>query len=294
MSEEIINISFDHKKVPAIDFEILPFESILQRNHLTHNPRHLHRVDFYLLILITSGYGKHTVDFREYELKPGSVLTIRKDQLHCFHNGTHKGFLLLFTEEYALSYLDASEAHKVAELFNELLFSQHTQPDEKAFEEVLTLTRQIEHELQQPFDNHTPGIIRNFLQILTSKIHRIRSVSASLQPDHKYMGDFLKLQRLLEKENQKNKSVAYYATQLGVTSKTLNNITQRILKKPAKQFIDDNFFLKIKRLLINSDLSIKEIAYRSGFEEPSNLFKFFKRQTQMTPESFRKTHHIKD
>lgn len=294
MKDDIINISFDHKKAPEIDFEILPFESILQRSHLTHNPLHLHKVDFYLFILITAGYGKHTIDFQEYDLKPGSVLTIRKDQLHCFHNGTHKGYLLLFTEEYLLSYLDTYGAHKIAEIYNELLFSQHTIIHGKPLEEVLTLTGQIEQEFHQLLDDHTPGIIRNFLQILISKIHRIRSSNSNIRPDHKYIGDFLKLQRLVESDAHKSRSVKHYATKLGVTSKTLNNITQQILKKPAKQFIDNNFLLKIKRLLINTDFSIKEVAYQSGFEEPSNLFKFFKRYTQITPEEFRKAHRITD
>ena len=31
----------------------------------------------------------------------------------------------------------------------------------------------------------------------------------------------------------------------------------------------------------------KEIAYKSGFEEIPNFYKYFKRQTQLTPEQFR-------
>lgn len=290
MSDQIINISFDRKKVPLIDFEILPLESILQRTGLAHDPRSPHKVNFYLFILITSGTGKHTIDFEEYELTQGSVLTIRKDQVQCFHNGSHQGHLLLFTEEYLLSYLDTIGTDKISELFNELLFGQHTLLNESQFEEALTIVRQIDQEFNQPLDEHTPGIIRNLLQVLTSKIHRVRSSTLSLVPEHKYTHQLLAFQKLVETDGQKSRSVQYYAELLNVTTKTLNNITQRMLSKSAKQFVDDIIILKIKRLLINTNDSIKEIAYQSGFEEPSNLFKFFKRQTLQTPEAFRQAH----
>lgn len=294
MDDQIINISFDRKKGPAIDFEIMPVESILQRANLMHDPRDLHKVNFYLLILITSGRGKHTIDFEEYDLAPGSVLTIRKDQIQSFHNGNHRGFMLLFTEEYVLSYLDSKGAGMISELFNELLFHQHSQLSDSQFQAILTIVRQIEEEFHQSLDAHTPGVIRNFLQILVSKIHRVRSAIASLQPDHKYTVQFLEFQHLIEGNYHNSRAVKYYADRLNVTTKTLNNITQRILRKPAKQFIDDIIILKIKRSLINTDLSIKQIAYQSGFEEPSNLFKFFKRYAQQTPEKFRQSHSTKE
>ncbi|GAB5523153.1 MAG: AraC family transcriptional regulator [Roseivirga sp.] len=290
MDNAIINVNFDRKKVPDIDFEILSLESILQRTGLAHDPRSPHKVNFYLLILITSGTGKHSIDFEEYELRPGSVLTIRKDQIQCFHDGSHHGRLLLFTEEYLLSYLDTIGTDKIAELFNELLFSQHTLLNASQFEEALTIVQQIDQEFNQPLDEHSPGIIRNLLQVLTSKIHRVRSQNLSLVPEHKYTHQLLALQKLVETDGQKSRSVQYYAEQLNVTTKTLNNITQRMLSKSAKQFIDDLITLKIKRLLINTNDSIKEIAYQTGFEEPSNLFKYFKRQTLQTPEVFRQAH----
>ena len=81
-----------------------------------------------------------------------------------------------------------------------------------------------------------------------------------------------------------------YAKELGFSTKKLNMVVQSIVQKPAKVFIDEILMLQIKRLLFNSQLSIKEIAYVSGFDEPSNLFKFFKRYNQSTPESFRQAY----
>jgi AraC family transcriptional activator of pobA len=74
---------------------------------------------------------------------------------------------------------------------------------------------------------------------------------------------------------------------IGLSTKTLNTITKNIVNKSAKEFIDEIYTKQIKRLLIHSDGAIKEIAYASGFEETTNFYKYFKRQTQLTPEQFR-------
>ena len=62
---------------------------------------------------------------------------------------------------------------------------------------------------------------------------------------------------------------------------------QGLVNKSEKAFVDEISTKQIKRLLINTKLSIKEIAYQSGFEETTNFYKYFKRQTQVTPEQFR-------
>ena len=60
-----------------------------------------------------------------------------------------------------------------------------------------------------------------------------------------------------------------------------------VLNKNAKDFVDERVILEIKRLLIHTHLSVKEIAEATGFDEPTNLIKFFKRYTGQTPLSFR-------
>jgi AraC family transcriptional regulator, transcriptional activator of pobA len=51
--------------------------------------------------------------------------------------------------------------------------------------------------------------------------------------------------------------------------------------------IDDRVILEQKRLLVHTELSIKELAARTGFAEPTNLVKFFRHHTGQTPRAFR-------
>ena len=73
-----------------------------------------------------------------------------------------------------------------------------------------------------------------------------------------------------------------------MSSKKLNRITQELMGKPVKTYMYDSLILEIKRLLMNTSLSIKEISYKIGFEDPTNFVKYFKKYTELTPIDFRK------
>jgi AraC-like DNA-binding protein len=125
------------------------------------------------------------------------------------------------------------------------------------------------------------------LHIFLNKLLRQKSLSALQLQNRKYLPEFVKLQALVEAHCLETKKVEDYAEKMNLSTKTINNITQNILHKSAKQFIDEIVILQIKRLLTNPNLSIKEIAYQAGFEETTNFYKFFKKYVQNTPESFR-------
>lgn len=284
---EIANITFNRSKHPGIEFDFLALDELINIKGLDHSPLDHHHVNFYILILVTTGSSKHSIDFKDHPIKKGSIVTIRKDQFHKYHHADVKGFNLLFTEEFVVSYIEKSSANKISELFNELLYNQVTDLDAASYEELFTISSQIKTEFEKPHDDHTSGIIRNLLQVLISKLHRIRKPIVSLENDHKYISQFIEFQNLVEKHCSESRSVSFYADKLNVTPKTINNISQSVIKKPPKTFIDEVLILQIKRQLINSSVTVKEIAYNSGFGEPTNLFKFFKRYTGETPESFR-------
>ena len=77
---------------------------------------------------------------------------------------------------------------------------------------------------------------------------------------------------------------------MGVSAKTLNNIVKDVVNTSAKSFIDERTVMRIKRLLISTDHSIKEIAYLAGFSDPTNFYKYFKKFADSSPEAFRQAH----
>ena len=92
---------------------------------------------------------------------------------------------------------------------------------------------------------------------------------------------------MLEKEYTKTRSSRDYASSLFISYKFLNDIVKKLTSKTVKTFIDDFVTIEIKRYLVTTSLSIKEISYKTGFEEPANMVKFFRKNTSFTPLKFR-------
>lgn len=288
MTANPIHIKFQNRQNPNAEFDVIKMEDLFSRTDLGHAPSQLHLVEFYILMLIEEGTGTHTIDFKKYKYKPGTILTVRKDQIHQFiKSDSVKGKLLLFTDDFLVSYLEKLEAQKSLQLFNEVLGVPKIQLSKKELIEVSTLVQRIEKEYFKVNDDYSLGIIRSELHILIANLFRIKSRKHKVIASRKYLSEFIDFQNLVEKNVNEYKKVNDYAQMIGVSTKTLNTITKTIVHKSAKEFIDEICTKQIKRLLINTNHSIKEIAYATGFEETTNFYKYFKRQTQFTPEQFR-------
>ncbi|HBK71092.1 MAG TPA: hypothetical protein DDZ39_05440 [Flavobacteriaceae bacterium] len=60
-----------------------------------------HRQEFYGLFYFTNSYGKHFIDFKEYDIKKGSVFFISNEQIHYFKNiEKTEGNVILFTNSF--------------------------------------------------------------------------------------------------------------------------------------------------------------------------------------------------
>lgn len=290
MREQHLKVLFDNKSNPGLTFDLMRLEELYKREVLDHNPEHPHKVDFYILLFITSGKGYHTVDFTEYELNKGTIITIRKDQIHqLFRSSDATGYMLLFTDEFLVSYFEESASRKALLLFNELLGGAKIQLDDESYGVMLDIIHRMVEEYDRIMDDHSLSIIRSELHILISKLYRIKSNLSDNSIGKKYLSQFIAFQNLVEEHAFTTKRVGDYAKMMTVSSKTLNTYSRSIIDKSAKEFIDEICIKQIKRLLINTSLSIKEIAYDTGHEETTNFYKYFKHHVGMTPESYRET-----
>jgi len=292
MRQDIRNITFHNKTNPKSHFEVVQIEELLSRD-LDHDIGKNHIVRFYIIFFVTEGEGYHTIDFIDYEYKKGTILLVRKDQVHNFFRSTNvKGYLLVFTEEFIASHMNQMEALKSLQLFNELLSLPKIELESRKeeFYSFVTLIKHIEEEYKFK-DEYSLGIIRSVLHIIITKLFRIKSDGGHFIEKKKYLAEFLEFQGLVEKKCFDSKKVKDYAQMMGCSTKTLNNIVQTIANKSAKTFIDEITIKKIKRLLISTNQTIKEIAYTSGFDDPTNFFKYFKKYIGSSPETFRRAHY---
>ena len=96
----------------------------------------------------------------------------------------------------------------------------------------------------------------------------------------------------MSKEDVLNQYKGYmsdYAALLNVSPKTLTLYVNECSKYTPLELINDRIILEAKRLLRYSVLSVKEIAFRLGFDDPSYFGKFFKRLVKQSPADYRES-----
>lgn len=96
-----------------------------------------------------------------------------------------------------------------------------------------------------------------------------------------------RLQALVEEKFRHQSSVAAFARDLGVTAGHLNEVVRGQLGTTASELIRSRLLLEARRLLIHTELTVAEIAYHLGYEDPSNFAKTFRRAGGRSPGEFR-------
>ncbi len=143
---------------------------------------------------------------------------------------------------------------------------------------------------QQEMKEENILVIRNLMQVMIVYINRIVS-------QMKTTGSFVELQyqkvatrfKSLVFENYiKNKTVAYYASLLGVTPAYLGDAVKKVYHTTPKDIINEIIFLHAKTQLTSTDIGIKELAWSLNFDDYSHFVKFFKKMSGISPAEFRK------
>ncbi len=100
--------------------------------------------------------------------------------------------------------------------------------------------------------------------------------------------------RFLYSVNQYHRSyndVAFYAEQLNVSPRYLGQVTKRFGDRSPKAIIDKRIINDIAVLLTTTHKSLKEIAFEMGFSSQSQLSRFFKKQTGLSPSQHKNKNH---
>lgn len=82
-------------------------------------------------------------------------------------------------------------------------------------------------------------------------------------------------------------STNYYAQKLSVHPNHLNAVVKSTTGSTALNHIHNHLLTLSKSYLVQTDFSIKEIAYTLHFESPNNFSSFFKKNTGFTPLEYR-------
>jgi AraC-like DNA-binding protein len=285
----IPEIDFRNSRKKNYEFEIISNRVFFKNKKDNEPPFRPHRISHFGILFTMKGEGYHFIDFKRYPYEKGTVIFLSKEQVHAFErNEDREAYLLTFTEAFLEKSSFGPNLMRLLTLFNFHLYHPVLQLEEKQFEILLQLVMRMKREYENPDDDFSQEIIQSALKVFLFLSERLLRKKQATSPKHLYHEEFVQFQFLVKEHILENNQVQFYADALGISTKKLNRITQAIVNQPAKDYLVEMLVLEIKRLLVNSSLSVKEIAYKTGFDVPTNFVKFFKKSTGLTPMKFRK------
>jgi AraC family transcriptional activator of pobA len=244
------------------------------------------------IVWLKQGHGKYSLDFRKYTFKPNSIILISKDQETSFEFSGKNDQYVVITFTHTMVSKSASEIQQlvsfcIREHFEGKQILTVAPEDEKYLE---SLTHQLLTIAGHGEGNFKSSSMFHFLQLILVYCSKLRMEQHRGTADAytAVVGNFT---TLLEKSFRNTHKVNYYTNNLNLTYSSLARYTTSYCSKTPKEIIVERIILEIKRLLSGTTLSVKEIAFQLGFDEPTNLIKYFRKYTGSTPAAFRAQQH---
>ncbi|MCJ7932930.1 MAG: helix-turn-helix transcriptional regulator [Chryseobacterium sp.] len=241
------------------------------------------RVIRYTLFWCTSGSAEILIDENLFFLKAGQTVTITSGQFHQLIAVEGEVTALEFT----LDFFSKSDSD-IELIFHNGLFCHF------GMNEIITVRRpsfftetlsMIEKEIQEKPYQYLIST-HSLVELLLIEINRSKIANGDeiWKPD----ALFLKFLESVRYHFSDNYPVSHFAAILGTTEAKLNEISKLHTQKTAQNVIYSLIISEAKRLLLYEKLSVKEIAYQLGFNDPFYFSNFFKKHISRSPKEYQK------
>ena len=253
------------------------------------------RTNYYAFLLIEDGKGNYKIDEYHFELKPCSYYFTTPGHLKSFNiEKPWTGYIITFTESFFRKYYRGNMTLDFPFLVNETIPVMHLSPG------IFTELKQIIQLMQKSYDKFSPYKYQMVVSYLTALLFRtkelllthrvfIKGNTRSLQIFNEFRRLVDKNMRgLMAKEASNIWMVKEYADQMNIHPNYLSSTIKEQSGKSANLWIKERTVSEIQGLLINSTLSIAEIAHLFRFSSQTHFSRYFKAINGQTPSQFRK------
>ena len=259
-----------------------------------YNPfDHIQRMNYYSLIWIKKGSGTAKADFSEYSFKDNTLFSFSPYQPFMFNvDGEIRGSVINFHSDFFCIHKHHNEVACNGVLFNNIYNPPLIQIDEKAKTNFETIIDQFKIEMQNPALAQYELLI-SYLKIFLITASRLKTEQqnkakkATAGNEEPFVLQNLK--NYIEMHYKTKHTASDYADMLAITPKALTKLTKTHFNKTLTDLISERIIIEAKRELYLTNKTVKEIAFELGYTDEYYFSRFFKKNTDVSPQLYRET-----
>ena len=237
-------------------------------------------------VFIRQGAILMQLDTLEYTLKENSFIIAPAGQINSFISikGCTRGYMGTFNDDF----FDNPQSAPGLKTFTTLLNPEHL-PHFTLDSQLLKVFPSICERLLTLYSetgNPKIGLIQNYIRTLLTELDTLFQADRKAQLTNG-LKTVLEFKRLLFKNIRSNPKPSDLAKMLNMSINHLNKTLKHNTQHSTSEWISKRQIVEAKMMLKHSALSVSEISYSLGFEDPSYFSKFFIKHTQRTPTQYR-------
>ncbi|MEM9917790.1 MAG: AraC family transcriptional regulator [Bacteroidota bacterium] len=238
------------------------------------------------ILFFSSGDGTYLLEETTYPITQSSVLFIRKGQRHAVRPNRYLiGGHIIF---------DVDDLITDRDLPFKSFFYDHDSSlpridlKKEVYKEIWSIFLQIKELLSAQNKTYLKEYSLTYFNLLLLKLADALSVQGKPIDKPQTFTPAQRFKNLVASQYQTMRSVEEYAKQLHICSKYLHELCKKAYGRSPSQIINQYLTDEIRRRLIHSNQSLKEIAYQLQFNDQAYFNRFFKKMTGMAPGYFRR------
>lgn len=250
---------------------------------------------FYCIALKRDATGKIRYGQQEYDYDKGVLSFTAPNQvqsLDVYNMECGSGYLLIFHPDFILKSSLATSIGNYGFFSYAVNEALHLSDDEEA--DLLTILAKIDKECIH-IDKHTQEIILSQIELLLNYSNRFyeRQFITRINSNHELLVRFDQIVNDYFKDehavHQGLLTVQYIAGKMNLSANYLSDLLRIHTGQNTQQHIHDKLIEKAKEKLSTTNLTVSEIAFTLGFEYAQSFSTLFRKKTNMSPLTFRRS-----